>query len=322
VARIHNVDITETRGESLGPGMVRITYNTPVGTVYVDEKREPGVGQWHAMRSWKDVSPWQISRLIRKPEDYDVVKYIVENTEYIPDYFPIEQAMEWLGDDGVVAAEIIKTPMARLMIEWIGSEQGRFYIHHARYAEKVEKLYVAMCRSMEPLYEIAARSPAEIVFCPENTDGYLVSPPLFEKYFMPEYEKCASILHEQGKLMAVHMDGRVAVLKELIARTPIDIIEALHPPPMGDLPIGEALGVWKDKSIWIGFPGAVYALGPESVREYTLELLESVMPGERLVMEMSTENLVSNENLTMLTAGMEHAQIPLSRESIARAKGT
>jgi hypothetical protein len=35
--------------------------------------------------------------------------------------------------------------------------------------------------------------------------------------------------------MSVHMDGRLNVLTDLIGRTPIDIIEALHPPPMGDL---------------------------------------------------------------------------------------
>ena len=106
VMKIHNVEITETRGASMGSGIFRITYKTPVGSVYVDEKREAGVGQWHAMRSWKDVSPWQISRLIKGPEDYEVVQYIVKNTEYIADYFPIEQAKEWLGDDGVVISGI------------------------------------------------------------------------------------------------------------------------------------------------------------------------------------------------------------------------
>lgn len=318
VTKMHNVDVTEIKGASMGTGIVRINYSTPMGSVYVDEKREPGVGQWHAMRSWKDVSPWQISRLIKKPEDYEVVKYIVDNTEYILDYFPLEQAKEWLGDDGVVAAEITRTPMSRLMIEWIGSEEGRFYIHHARYPDLVGELYKAMSKNIAPLYEIAAKSPADIIFCPENTDGYLVSPALFEKYFMPEYAKCARILHEQGKLMAVHMDGRLKVIKDLIAKTPIDIIEALHPPPMGDLPVNEALKLWKDKVLWVGYPGAIYALGAEAVKNHTLELLRSVLPGERLVIEMSTENLVSNESLLMLTSVLENAELPLTVDKIEK----
>lgn len=318
IARIHDVDITETKGASLGTGIVRTIYSTPRGSVYVDEKREPGVGQWHGMRSWKDVSPWQVSRLIKKPEDYEIVQYIVEHTEYIPDYFPIEQAKEWLGGDGVVAAEIIKTPMARLMIEWIGSEEGRFYIHHARYPDMVQEIYEAMSRSIDPLYEIAARSPADLVWCPENTDGYLVSPGLYKKYFMPEYEKCARILHQHGKLMAVHMDGRLNAIKDLIAQTPIDIIEALHPPPMGNLPICEALSLFKDKVLWVGYPGAVYTLGPEAVKRHTLELLKSVVPGDRLIIEMSTENLVSNEDLLLVTSIIKDAELPLTGENIER----
>jgi hypothetical protein len=85
-------------------------------------------------------------------------------------------------------------------------------------------------------------------------DGFLLSPSLFRRYFMPVFEEQGRILHAQGKLMAVHMDGRLNSLKHLIAETPIDIVEALHPPPMGDVPLGEALRVWPDKVIWVGFP--------------------------------------------------------------------
>jgi hypothetical protein len=283
----------------------------------MDEKREAGVGEWHANRSWKDIMPWAKSRMIKGPEDYDVVKYMVENTEYQPDYFPIEQARDWLGDDGLVMAWIPKTPMALLMIEWVGSEEGRFYIHHARYREKVEELYRAMCKSLEPLYEIAAKSPAEIVWIPENLEGYLVNPMLFETYFMPEYEKCAKVVHAHGKLLGVHMDGRLGALKELIGKTSVDIIEAFHPPPMGDIPVDEALSLWPDKAIWIGYPGAVHTLGPEEVKKHALDLLRSVLPGERLVITMSTENLVSNENLLTLASILEHAELPLTEEKVA-----
>jgi hypothetical protein len=319
VTRIHNVVITEEKNPSR-PGVIRITYSTPQGRVYMDEKRDPGTGQWHEQRSWKDVSPWAIKRLIREPEDYEIVKYIVENTEYLPDYFPIEQAKEWVGEEGVVLASLHKTPMARLMIEWIGSEEGRFYIHHKKYKDQLEDLYRAMCKSMEPLYEIAAKSPADLVWMGENTEGLLVSPPLFEKYFMPEYEKCARVFHGHGKMMAVHMDGRLNVLKNLIARTPIDIIEAFHPPPMGDLALSEALAVWKEKVLWMGFPAAIYSLGSVSVKDYTLELLRSIVPGDRLAIAMSTENLVTDEHLRLLTSILENAELPLTEEKVERIK--
>ncbi|MFQ5923747.1 MAG: hypothetical protein ACE5M4_12975 [Anaerolineales bacterium] len=318
VATMHGVDVSETQAVSSEQAVLRRTYSTPVGSIYLDERREPGVGEWHALRSWRDVTPWQTDRLIKKPEDYEVLKYIVENTEYAADYFPIEQAMDWLGDDGVVLDALPHSPMQMLMIDWIGSEGGRFFYHHADYPDLVEDLYRAISKSREPMYEIAAKSPAPIALCGDNVDGFLVSPKLFQKYFMPEYEKQAKVLHEHGKLMAVHMDGRVGALKDLISKTPIDIIEALHPPPMGDLPIGEALSLWAGKVIWMGFPAAVYILGPEATKQHALDLLREVGSGDRLVVAMSTENLVSNENLRTLTSVLENADLPLTQEKIDR----
>jgi len=322
IMEMRDVEVTEQQLMVDGKKVYRRTYSTPVGSIYLDERRDPGVGEWHGRRSWKDVQPWQTQRLIKQPEDYEVLKYIVEHTEYTPDYFPIEQAKDWLGEDGCVIDSHPHSPMQMLMIDWIGSEGGRFFIHHAKYRDLVEELYRAISKSREPMYEIAAKSPADIVWCGDNIDGVLVNPRLFEKYFMPEYEKMAKILHEHGKLLAAHMDGRVAVLKDLIAKTPIDIIEALHPPPMGDLPIGEALSLWKDKVIWTGFPGSVYMLGPEATKKHALNLLREVVPGDRLCIEMSTENLVSNENLLMLTSVLENAELPLTQEKIDRIEGS
>ena len=66
---------------------------------------------------------------------------------------------------------------------------------------------------------------------------------------------------------------------------------------MGDVPIGEALTVWPDKAIWVGFPGSVYSLGPEATRDFALSFLKEIGEDERVAIAMSTENLVSNENL-------------------------
>ena len=320
VEKLHEVEVSERRAVVAGRSIIRRTYTTPVGSVFEDEFREAGVGQWHAMRSWKGNQPWITERLIKGPDDYRVMQYLVEHTEYVADYFPMEQAIDWLGEEGVVLDGLPHSPMQMQMIHWIGSEGGRFFYHLADYPELVEGLYRATSKSREPLYEIAAKSPASIALCGDNIDGVLVNPKLFQNFFMPEYEKQARVLHQHGKLMAVHMDGRIGVLKELVAQTPIDIIEALHPPPMGDLPVGEALSLWSDKAIWLGFPGSIYELGPQATREFALQLLTEVSPGDRLAIAMSTENQVSNDNLRVLTAVLENADLPLTPGVIERIK--
>ena len=323
LSKMHGVDVTETQAMSSGEVVRRRTFSTPVGSVYEDEKRWPGSGEWEGSNSWRknswrNVEPWKINRLIKGPEDYKVVKYMVENTEYTPYYLPIEQAIDWVVDDGIATAWLPSSPLQMLTIHWIGNEDGSFSTHHAKYPDLVDDLYRAISKSYEPLYEIAAKSPATVINLDENIDGDLISPKLFQKYFMPSYEKEAEILHKHGKLMAVHMDGRLDALKDLIAKTPLDIVEAFRPPPMGDLPLGEALSLWKDKVIWLGFPGSVYSLGPEAVKNHTLDLLREIGSGDRLVIEMNTENLVSNENLLMLTSVLENADLPLTKEKIDR----
>ncbi len=72
---------------------------------------------------------------------------------------------------------------------------------------------------------------------------------------------------------------------------------------MGNLELAEALNSWPDKRIWLGFPGAVYALGPEATRQRASELLaEAGDDIYRLGLAASTENLVSNQNLLALTS--------------------
>jgi hypothetical protein len=314
VETVHGLEVSEKADR--GGGWRRI-YTTPVGSVSSVERREPGTGQWHGSRSWKDISPWTTERLIKGPEDYRVMKWMVEHTEYAADYFPIEQAMDWLGEEGVVISSLPHSPMQTLMIDWVGSEGGRFFYHYEDHRELVEELYQALCANRVPMYEIAAKAPAPVVACGDNIDAVLVNPRLFERYMMPVYEEQGRILHTQGKLMAVHIDGRVKVLRELVARTPIDIVEALHPPPMGDLSLADALQAWPDKAIWVGFPGDIYLLGPQATREYALDLLRQAGTGERVAIAMSTENLVSNENLLALTSVLEHAELPLSETKIA-----
>jgi len=316
VVRLHGVEVTERRAIVDGLPHFRRTYATPVGSVYEDERREPGVGLWHSGRSWKSVTPWVTSRMIKEPEDYAVVKYIVEHTEYVADYSPVEQAMDWLGEEGVVIDSLPHSPMQMLMIDWVGSEGGRIFYHMADYPDLVEELYLAISKARESLVEIAAKSPAPVTLCGDNVDAVLANPILFRKYFMPEYEKQAAVLHRHGKLMAVHMDGRLRVLTELIGQTPIDIIEAFHPPPMGDLSIGEALAAWPTKAIWVGFPSSTYQAGPRATRAYALELLKGLGAGDRLAIAMSTEGQVSNENLVALTDVLSQATLPLDFAAI------
>ncbi len=318
VTKLHDIEVTEARAVVNGRAIIRRTFTTPVGTVFEDEFREPGTGQWKANRSWLSATPWLTAHLIKGPEDYPAVKYMAEHTEYIADYFPLEQAIDWLGEDGILVDALPHSPFMMFLIYWVGTEGGNAFLHLADYPELVTDLLQAVSKSREPLYEIAAKSPAPASFCGDNIDGGLIGARLFEQYCMPEYEKQAAVLHRHDKLMLVHMDGRLDNVKHLIPQTPIDIIEAFHPTPMGDLGLAEALQLWADKVVWLGFPSSTFQAGPQATVAHMLELLTDAIPGDRFAVEMSTENQVSNENLCALTSVLEKVQLPITIEAVER----
>jgi hypothetical protein len=307
-----HVEVVER--EIPGSGETIIEYHTPVGSVSERVKKDSGIGQWKAQRSWRDVTPWIVERRIKEPKDYDIVKYMVEDMIFTPDHFPIQQAKDWLGQDGIIIAGLPHSPMQMLMIDWVGAPH--FFIHYARFRTKVEELYATLDRRYAELYSIAAKSEADLVNFGDNLDGVLVNPRLFERYFIPSYQSCAQVLKTHDKLFASHFDGRLDVLKHLIAKCPQDIIEAFHPPPMGDLPLNEALSLWKDKIILVGFPGSEFALGPNHVKTYLQELLNTILPAERIIFIASTENLVSDQDLLTLSTVLSKTKIPLSTQDL------
>ena len=63
---------------------------------------------------------------------------------------------------------------------------------------------------------------------------------------------------------------------------------------------------------------SAFALGLRATKDHALDLLREAGSGERLVVEMSTENLVANEDLLALTSVLEQAELPLTREKIDR----
>ena len=303
------------------PGSVITTYDTPIGSL--TEVMRVGVGYGQALfgRDWRGIQPLRTQYLVKKPEDYRVLKFVIENTHYKPYYFPVEDQLRRLGDDGIVITTLPYEPMQRLLVTWVGT---RLYIDLRRNREEVEGVCSALGQKYEEeLFPIAAGSPSEVIAFGGNIDSVLVSPSMFERYYLPAYEKCWKVIHSEGKLLNVHMDGKLKALTELIAKSRVDVIEAVTPPPMGDLPLDVALSAWKEKIIWVNFPSAIStALGPRPsvVKEYLIDQLEKTIPSERMMLVASTENYVPEENIVAMAEVMEQATLPLSKLAIERMR--
>jgi len=266
---IHNITIKEEKNHD----NIRITYHTPLGDAYALIRASLSLGTG---------SSWIVKHLLERREDYDVVKYIIENTEYVPNYENFSLTERFLGDDGIVMAIAPPSPLMRLFKEIMG--QRIFAIEVYRQSDDFKELFDILWRKHQEAYEIVAESPAKVVWCIENMDGIFIGPKLFKKYCIPAYNKYAEILHSKGKLMSIHMDGRLRCLKELIPQINVDCIDGFTPPPIGDLPIREARGIWGDKfAIWINIPESIFYYEPKKIKEYLINLIGEVKGGRFIV---------------------------------------
>jgi len=258
--------------------LVCTTFHTPVGNVSMKERigLRQGAG-----------NSWIVEHLAKDVSDFEAVESMVEDTVYIPDYEPFQEVERELGDDGITFVWAGRSPLQKMQLELMGYKT--FAIALYRYPKEFEKLLRALEKKADERYQIIAESPAEIVNGTDNISSEIVSPKLFEKYITPFYKKQAQLLHRKDKILEDHMDGKLKCLKDLIARTDLDVVEAFTPPPMGDLSLIEARALWKEKIISLNFPESVFLEGPNAAREYTLRILSEAARGDNFMITFTED---------------------------------
>jgi len=272
-----NVDVIEREVWENGQRSICRTLRTPVGDVTEKRRIEAGYG-----------SQWIVEYLIRQPDDYRVVEFIVRDTRLVENYDAMVELEEDLGGDGLALAWATRSPYQQMYIELMGLE--RLALDRADGLPEFESLRGALEQQHEAIYQLAAASPATLVWCPDNLTDFVAGGEVFQSYYVPYYNRFARMLHQGGKIMVAHMDGRLGSLAEAIGDTEIDVIEAFTPPPMGDLGVGRAKEVWPDKVVWANFPGSVFMQEKEEIRQFAVNLLREAMPGGRFLLGV-TENI-------------------------------
>ena len=249
-------------------------YDTPLGSVYEELREEPG---YHSM--------WVSKFLIEKPGDYEIVKFMVENSVFRESYEAWETARDNLGEDGVELSVTDRSPFQKMLLELCGTE--RLYFDLYDIPDVVDDLLQTMEKKELEAFKIVAGSPADVVWMVDNVTGTITTPAMFEKYCVPFYGKVTDMLHVENKVLAVHLDGAMASLKDLIANTDIDVIESFTLPEMGgDMTIEEAVEAWPGKSIVANIPAHLCKLDEPAIRAY-LDDFFSRLPSRNFMFEMS-----------------------------------
>lgn len=117
-----------------------------------------------------------------------------------------------------------------------------------------------------------------------------------------------------GVLLGSHYDGDCGLLKNEIAESALDYIEAFTPSPDTDMTLAEAREAWPDKILWFNFPSSVHLKSEEEVEALTISLIDS-LPGTEKVILAITEDVPADRwqgNFLAIQRGLKKAAaIPL-----------
>jgi uroporphyrinogen-III decarboxylase len=263
-------------------------YRTPKGTVstkhvWLEEMRSGGVQ-----------SPQLQEHIIKSVEDYPIVEYLLEHTEYLPDYQIIREVMAEAGDDGIIIGGAGWSPIHSLMNDYIGYNDCFF--HMADYPQEFERLLQVIKERTWEMKQIAARSPAEILMVDCNWSDAITSPPIFKRYFVPILEELVDLMHSHGKLTSCHVDGDMQRLFEQFVETGVDIAEALAPQPLCNYTLAEARGFLGSRmTIWGGIPTPLFtdAYSDKQFDEYLRGIFRTIGPGDHFILAMG-DNIPAN----------------------------
>jgi hypothetical protein len=273
--RTPNVRVASLRFEEVGRELVRTTYATPVGELATLE--QPA-----------GFTSWRLEPLFKGPEDYRALRFIVDDRVLEADYGPVEAAIRAYAGDGIVRCDIGLTPLQEIMTHWMGLE--RFAVEWAERRDEVIALYDAMVARQREAWELAARSPALITNYGGNEIPEAFGRERFERFVMPLYDGAAEALHRHGKLLGAHLDGNNRAWADLVARSPLDYVEAFTPSPDTDMGVADALAAWPGKVLWTNFPSSVHVRAETEVEGMARRMIREGSPGDRLVIGI-TENV-------------------------------
>ncbi len=277
VFRTHrpNVKVTQHTYWEADKQLVRTVYDTPVGSI--STLVEP-VG----------FTTWRHERMFKRPEDYKVILFLLQDERDEPCYEAFAQAQRDFGPDAYFRAALGLEPLQALISgEFLGMED--FCIEWMDRRDEILKLYDQIVQNRRRIYPIVAASPASHANYGGNVVPEVIGPDNFRRYYVPHYNEAAEVLHKHGKLIGCHYDANCGLLAEAIGATDLDYIEAFTPAPDTDMTLRQARQAWPNKVLWVNFPSSVHLRSDEEVERVTMDLLEQAGTPDGLLMGVTED---------------------------------
>ncbi|MCL4415542.1 MAG: hypothetical protein M1365_02405 [Actinobacteria bacterium] len=254
--------------------MVRTDYKTPFGDL-------------NTIKEVSNYTVWNHKKMFENKEDYKKILFLLNDLEILPDNETGLKMLKTLGEDVILRGDFGFEPLQELISgDYFTTEE--FCIQWMDNRDEILKLYDAIVRTRRDTYEIVAQSPVDFICYGGNVTPQIISPENFKKYYIPHYEEAAEVMHKKGKFLACHFDANMRILKDMIAETPLDIIEAFTPFPDTDMTLKEAKLAWPNKVLWINFPSSLHLASEETIFEATGKIIDE-SKSEKLILGITED---------------------------------
>lgn len=256
--KVHHPNVKSTSfhyTDENGRALVRGIYSTPFGDLSTLTET---VG-----------SSWTHEFMFKTPDDYKALLYIIQDTYIEPDYYNPIRTVACLGEDFIVRDQIPLEPIQAIISSYMGTET--FCYEWLDNRDEVLKLYAALVDMNRKTYNVIANGPLEFANYGGNVVPQIIGRENFKKYYIPNYNEAAEILHKKGKLIGSHLDADNTIIMDLVSETDLDYIEAYDP---GISPkVEEACKSWPNKVLWLNWPSPWHLVSEEQAKIRTLDMI-------------------------------------------------
>ncbi len=197
-------------------------FTTPIGDVRMERK-------------WNPVSySWDIVKLmVESIKDLKILTYAMERKRFIPQYENWDLIEQAAKDIGLGFPSVGYTGLGSLISYYMGIQNTVYALYD--YPEQVQRYIHTYNNKHLELIDLYCKSPAPHILFGDNLSSDVQSPVLFTHYSFDHYKEIAHKLHDSGKTVSAHCDGRLNNIIGLVAKTGVDVADACTPAPGGDL---------------------------------------------------------------------------------------
>jgi uroporphyrinogen decarboxylase-like protein len=254
-------------------------YITPAGTVTT-------LYRGSELLRAKAIQDLQVEFMLKRPEDYAAVEYLIEHTEYLPTYDEYDAYEREIGEDGYPLVACGDCPFHHWMRALAGYEHAYYHLHDS--PNEVERLLALMAqKDREEVWKLIADSPAKLILHGVHFSSQMTPPPIFERYILPYYQELSSLLRVRGKVLCLHGDNDTRQILGPIERSGFGMVECFVTRPMVPTTLEEARAAWGDRVIiWGGVPSAILE-EPYTDAQFEAcieEVFRTIAPGDAFIL--------------------------------------